>query len=89
MGTGILTIDLGALAANWRALARLSRSETGAVVKANGYGCGAAEVAARLAREGARSFFVATAEEGAACARRWAPAPRFMSFRAIWPAIPR
>ncbi|NKX45880.1 alanine racemase [Roseicyclus persicicus] len=66
MGTGILTIDLDALAANWRDLARRSRGETGAVVKANGYGCGAAEVATRLAREGARRFFVATSEEGAA-----------------------
>lgn len=65
MGTGILTIDLDAIAANWQALARLSRGQTGAVVKANAYGCGAAEVATRLAREGARCFFVATAEEGA------------------------
>ena len=65
MGTGILTIDLDAIAANWRALAALSRAQTGAVVKADGYGCGAALVAKRLAREGARRFFVATAEEGA------------------------
>ena len=65
MGTGLLTIDLDAIAANWRALAGQSRAQTGAVVKANGYGCGAAEVALRLAREGARQFFVATAEEGA------------------------
>lgn len=65
MGTGILTIDLDAIATNWRALAKLSQGQTGAVVKANAYGCGAAEIAARLAREGARCFFVATAEEGA------------------------
>ena len=65
MGTGILTIDLDAIAANWRALAALSRAQTGAVVKADGYGCGASLVAQRLAREGARRFFVATAEEGA------------------------
>jgi alanine racemase len=65
MGTGILTIDLDAVAANWRALAGMSRGQTGAVVKANAYGCGVAEVGARLAREGARCFFVATAEEGA------------------------
>jgi alanine racemase len=65
MGTGILTIDLDAIAANWRALAALSRGQTGAVVKADGYGCGASLVAQRLAREGARRFFVATAEEGA------------------------
>lgn len=65
MATGILTIDLDAVAANWRALAKQSRGQTGAVVKAGGYGCGAAEVSRRLAREGARQFFVATAEEGA------------------------
>jgi alanine racemase len=80
MGTGILTIDLDALAANWRALARLSRGETGAVVKANGYGCGAAEVAARLAREGARHFFVATAEEGAGLRKALGPGPAINVF---------
>ncbi|WP_416916152.1 MAG: alanine racemase [Roseicyclus sp.] len=75
MGTGILTIDLDALAANWRDLARLSQGEAGAVVKANGYGCGAAEVATRLAREGARNFFVATAEEGATLRAALGPGP--------------
>lgn len=65
MGTGLLTIDLDAIAANWRALAKHARAQTGAIVKADGYGCGAAHVARRLAREGARHFFVATAEEGA------------------------
>jgi alanine racemase len=80
MGTGILTIDLDALADNWRALARLSRGEAGAVVKANGYGCGAAEVAVRLAREGARQFFVATAEEGAAVRAALGPGPAINVF---------
>jgi alanine racemase len=80
MGTGILTIDLDAAAANWRALARLSRGETGAVVKAGGYGCGAAEVATRLAREGARRFFVATAEEGAELRRALGEGPEIGIF---------
>ncbi|MDG3040402.1 alanine racemase [Roseicyclus marinus] len=80
MGTGILTIDLDAAAANWRDLARLSRGETGAVVKANGYGCGAAEVATRLAREGARNFFVATAEEGATLRAALGPGPTINVF---------
>jgi len=80
MGTGILTIDLDALAANWRALARLSRAETGAVVKAGGYGCGAAEVATLLARDGARQFFVATAEEGANLRRALGPGPAIHVF---------
>lgn len=80
MGTGILTIDLDALAANWRALARVSTGQTGAVVKAGGYGCGADQVATRLAREGARQFFVATAEEGAALRRALGPGPAINIF---------
>lgn len=65
---GRLDIDLGAVAANWAALDRLSGpfAETAAVVKADAYGLGAAEVARALARAGARSFFVHSAEEGAA-----------------------
>jgi alanine racemase len=80
MGTGILTIDLDAIAANWHALGRLSQGETGAVVKADGYGCGAAQVATRLAREGARRFFVATAEEGANLRRALGDGPEINVF---------
>lgn len=65
MSTAILTIDLDALARNWRNLNARTAVETGAVVKANGYGLGAPVIARRLAREGARRFFVAAAEEGA------------------------
>ena len=61
----LLTIDLNAVIANWRALDVLSGSaETGVAVKANGYGCGADKVAAALAGAGCQSFFVATIEEG-------------------------
>ena len=66
MSTASLTIDLDALVANWRALDAKSATETGAVVKAAGYGLGAPIVARRLAKAGARQFFVAVAEEGAA-----------------------
>lgn len=67
MATGTLTIDLDALVANWRALdAASARSvDTGAVVKADGYGLGAGRVARALARAGAHRFFVAVAQEGA------------------------
>ena len=65
MGTGLLTIDLGALVANWRSLNAMTDCETGAVVKANGYGLGSDVVASALFEAGARKFFVATAEEGA------------------------
>jgi len=61
----LLTIDLDAVVANWRALDALSGdAETGVAVKANGYGCGADEVAAALAHAGCQTFFVATVEEG-------------------------
>ena len=63
----LLTIDLEAVAANWRALDNLSgNAETGVAVKANGYGCGADEVAVALASAGCQTFFVATVEEGVA-----------------------
>ena len=62
-----LTIDLGALARNWRLLTDLAaNARCGAAVKADGYGLGAAPVATRLFREGCRDFFVADANEGAA-----------------------
>ena len=56
-------IDLSALRANWRALARPD-AETGAVVKADAYGHGTAPVGRALHSEGCRSFFVAHVEEG-------------------------
>ena len=60
-----LTIDLGALVANWKALAdRAPGARPGAVVKADAYGLGAAQVAPALHAAGARDFFVAQASEG-------------------------
>ena len=81
MARARLTVDLDAIAANWRALDALSAPsvETAAVVKADAYGLGAAAVGPALARAGARSFFVAIAEEGARCARPSAPARRSTS----------
>ena len=63
MASGTLTVDLDALVQNWRALA--GAPETGAVVKADAYGLGVGPVSRALAKAGARTFFVATAEEGA------------------------
>lgn len=61
----VLTIDLAALADNWRTLAaKVAPAECGAVVKANAYGLGIDEAAPALWRAGARTFFVALAEEG-------------------------
>ncbi|MGY3327446.1 alanine racemase [Mesorhizobium sp. USDA 4775] len=63
----ILTIDLGAIRENYRRLkARLGGVACAGVVKANGYGLGAAQVAAALTREGCDIFFVALLAEGIA-----------------------
>ena len=63
----VLTIDLGAIVENHRRLRRRAPgSEVAAVVKADGYGLGAREVATALWQGGARSFFVAHPGEGVA-----------------------
>jgi alanine racemase len=70
-----LTIDLAAIVANWRLLQRTAGgAPTAAVVKADGYGLGAAPVARALAAAGCRSFFVAHVEEALAL-RAALPAP--------------
>lgn len=63
--TAVLTIDLGALAANYRRLRELSApAECAAVVKADAYGLGMAQAAPVLARAGCKTYFVATLAEG-------------------------
>ncbi|MFC4875603.1 alanine racemase [Microbulbifer halophilus] len=65
---GLLQIDLGAIGDNYIQLRdRLATgSRCGAVVKADAYGLGMAEVAPALQRRGCRDFFVATQDEGEA-----------------------
>ncbi len=61
----VLTIDLGAVARNYRLLReRVRGGDCAAVVKANAYGVGVERVAPVLARAGCRVFFVATLDEG-------------------------
>jgi alanine racemase len=61
---GTLTIDLSAIAANWRTLARqLVTAECGAVVKADAYGLGLQPVTATLVAAGCKTFFVADLAE--------------------------
>ena len=61
---GTLAVDLAAVEANWRTLARhLRTAECGAVVKANAYGLGLEAVTAKLARAGCKTFFVADIAE--------------------------
>ena len=67
---GSLTIDLGALAGNWRRVAALAApGRAGAVVKANAYGIGLDMAAPALWSAGARVFFVAQLAEGVAARR--------------------
>ena len=78
MAAPILSIDLDAIAANWRALDRASASgvQTAGVVKAGAYGLGLDPVVQCLARAGARRFFVATTEEGAEARSALGPEPQ-------------
>lgn len=81
---GWLTVDLDALAANYRVLARRSRpAEAAAVVKADGYGLGMEPVVRTLAAAGCRRFFVALPEEGLA-ARAAAPDAEIFVFNGLF-----
>lgn len=70
-----LTVDLNALARNYHTLAAVSGLPVNPVVKADGYGLGAAAVASRLMTEGARTFFVARGAEGVALREALGPEP--------------
>jgi alanine racemase len=61
---GILTVDLGALAANWRTLKKSAETaECSAVVKADAYGIGIEQAVPALSGAGCRTFFVAQLSE--------------------------
>ncbi len=63
--TAILTVDLDAVAANYRTLRELAApAECAAVVKADAYGLGMAQIAPVLWNAGCKTFFVATLDEG-------------------------
>ncbi len=65
--TGILTIDLDAIVANWNKLKSQGvPAECAAVVKADAYGCGIKPVTRALWKAGCRTFFVATLDEARA-----------------------
>ncbi len=65
-----LTVDLDALRHNYRTIATtVSPARCSAVVKANAYGLGVAQVVPALYREGCRIFFVAQLCEAAAVKR--------------------
>lgn len=80
-----LTIDLTALADNWRAMnERSGKARAAAVLKADAYGLGIAQAAPALYAAGARDFFVANAEEGAEL-RPLVPDGRIYILAGMWP----
>src|SRR6202047_4480463 len=65
--TGILTVDLDAIVANWRKLEKTAvPAECAGVIKADAYGCAPGPVARALAPAGYKTFFVATLDEARA-----------------------
>lgn len=93
-----LTVDLGAIAANWRDLsARHAPGEVAGVVKADAYGLGAAPVARALRDAGCRTFFVAHLSEGMALRDALGHGPAIIVLNgfppgadedaALWPAL--
>jgi alanine racemase len=65
--TGVLTVDLDAIVANWRKLEKAAvPAECAGVIKANAYGCGVEPVARALSGAGCKTFFVATLDEARA-----------------------
>jgi len=81
---GRLTIDLDALVDNWKALDARSRpGRAAAVVKADAYGCGIAQVVPALFAAGCDTFFVALPEEGLR-ARHAAPRARIFVLNGLF-----
>src|SRR5712692_5043262 len=65
--TGVLSVDLDAIVANWRKLEKAAvPAECAAVIKADAYGCGVEPVARALSTAGCKTFFVATVDEARA-----------------------
>jgi alanine racemase len=86
MAGGLLTIDLTALADNYRQLARRAApSKTAAVVKADAYGLGAARVAHCLQATGCEDFFVAHLHEALALKPVLLPGARLYVLNGLQP----
>ncbi|WP_171614648.1 alanine racemase [Roseicella sp. DB1501] len=72
----VLTVDLDAVATNWRLLRdRAAPGRVAGVVKADAYGLGLAAVGRALAAAGCRDFFVAHLAEGVALRAAIGPGP--------------
>lgn len=81
--TPTLQIDTGAVVSNWQALReKFTGAETAAVVKADCYGLGMAQIAPKLAQAGCHTFFVATLTEAIAL-RGLLPDVRILVFHGV------
>lgn len=82
---GILSIDLKAIAANWRRLQGMLKPGAlcAGVVKADAYGTGMKMVAPTLYKVGCRDFFVANLDEGISL-RKILPQARIFVFEGVW-----
>jgi alanine racemase len=79
-----LTIDLSALAANYRFLVdKFSGRHVGAAVKADAYGIGIERAAQTLYAEGCRTFFVANLDEGVELRGILGPGPEIYVFEGL------
>src|ERR1700738_2795010 len=64
VATGVLTVDLDAICANWRKLEKTAvPAECAAVIKADAYGCGLDPVARALALAGSKTVFYASLDD--------------------------
>ena len=79
-----LRIDLGAITANWRLLQGRHAGAVAAVLKADAYGHGAAQVAPALLAAGCRHFFVAHLDEALAI-RALLPGALLAVLNGLWP----
>jgi alanine racemase len=84
---GVLSVDLSAIEANWRALGRrVMPSECSAVIKADAYGCGLEQVATQLVNAGCKTFFVADLAE-ARRVRAVVPEPAIYVLNGLLPGM--
>ncbi|NHN87121.1 alanine racemase [Acetobacter conturbans] len=86
----VLTVNLDAIASNYRTLRKMcGDTACAAVVKADAYGLGAAQVAPALERAGAQEFFVAHVDEGIELRRYITPLCRITVLHGPRPAATR
>src|SRR6202521_1124214 len=67
VATGVLTVDLDAICANWRKLEKTAvPAESASVIKADAYRCGIDPVPRARANAGCKTFFVASRDQARA-----------------------